>query len=237
MTISFPPPFADPYEYARENHVSLSEAESRLKEKNGGDPVPPSYFNCENDTFTKSVAEQADDEVVNLATNLNVSYETARLILQAQNGNPEGYEGADSNSSSSGSVAEQADNEVVNYANYFNVAYEIARAALKAIWGNPEGYEGADSNTVNPFASSDSDSDDTSYDSTSDSVDSYTKTEDDKYKEISDATGIDKEKVSAIGKALASQRYSGTKDEVISAIANDLGLSESIVETVASYLA
>ncbi len=100
-----------------------------------------------NTTNTNSVAQNADDEVVNYANYWGVSYDEAREALRNMFGDPEGYEGADSNTNpfaSSGSVAQNADDEVANYADHWGVSYDEAREALRNMFGDPEGYEGAD---------------------------------------------------------------------------------------------
>ncbi len=69
----------------------------------------------------------------------------------------------------------------------------------------------------------------------SDMVDSVTKTKDDRYKEVADALGYDELSVSAIMKAVENG-VSGTPDEIVPKIGYDLGLPQTFVSIILSYL-
>ena len=66
-------------------------------------------------------------------------------------------------------------------------------------------------------------------------VDSFTKTQDDKYKQVADALGYDELSVSAVMKAIAGGT-NGNPEEIVPQLAYDLGLPQTFVSNVLSYL-
>ena len=97
----------------------------------------------------------------------------------------------------------------------------------------------SDSEVTNIFGTpktSDSSTDTTTTSSDdNDEVDSFTRTKDDKYKEVADALGYDELSVSAVMKAIENG-VSGTPDEIVPKLAYDLGLPQTFVSNVLSYL-
>ena len=169
MNVSFfPNPDYEAKMYADKNGISLDKAKSELKTKYG-DPDTSVFAGGGSDTFTPSSkipsahTIEADNEVQNYASHNNVTLSEAREALRNLFGNPDGYDGADGNTStgsSSGSdshpVATDADNTVQEYASHNGVSTDAAREALRNIFGDPVGYEGADSSSSGGSSSSSS---------------------------------------------------------------------------------
>ncbi len=67
-------------------------------------------------------------------------------------------------------------------------------------------------------------------------VDSFIKTQDDKYEEVANALGYDALSVSAVMKYLENGNVTGAPENVVPQVAKDLGLPETFVSNVLSYL-
>ena len=75
----------------------------------------------------------------------------------------------------------------------------------------------------------------TSSSSNNSNTNNFTKTQDDKYQSVADATGYDKKTVSAIMKYIAGGNVNGAPDKVVTQVASDLGLPQSTVAAVLKY--
>ena len=87
-------------------------------------------------------------------------------------------------------------------------------------------------NTTNSTSNSTSN---TSSSSDNNNTDNSTKTQDDKYQSVAEATGIDKKTVSAIMKYIASGNVTGAPENVVPQVAKALGIREYAVATVLKY--
>ncbi len=92
-------------------------------------------------------------------------------------------------------------------------------------------------NIFGDYTSTDSadSSDDSSDSSSSDDVDSFIRTQDDKYKAVANALGYDELSVSAVMKAIENG-VSGRPEEIVPQLASALGLPQTFVSNVLSYL-